>query len=125
MSVDKKIIERAEKLARLASPASNTTISERQNAALEVCKMISEHDLVIRPREQKRKTRRSAPIVRQPSNPWSVQQVPPGWARSVATRDGVCADPDCGGTIFRGDRVWAKITGFDVTYLHIGEDCGW
>jgi hypothetical protein len=43
-----KVIERAEKLLRLASPTSGSTEHERAAAALEAAKLIAEHDLVVR-----------------------------------------------------------------------------
>lgn len=50
---------------------------------------------------------------------------PPGWMRSIAARDGVCADPDCRGAIERGEPVWMRGRGFEIEYLHVDGPCDW
>lgn len=130
--MDKKVLDRVEKLIRLAAPSSNTTIEERQSAALEACKIIAENDLTVKPKEEKKKRTRHANTYSQPQAwgpqaPWGgqAQNPPQGWARSRAARDGWCEDPECRGPIAKGDQVWARIIGFDTQYLHLGGDCGW
>jgi hypothetical protein len=130
LAVDKKILDRVDKLLRLSAPNSNTNENERASAALEASKLIAEHDLIVKPREVRRKVTRPRAQTQQPSpwpTPvWSAQGTSmPGWARSRAARDGVCEDPECRGLIHRGDVVWARIVGFDTQYLHLGADCGW
>lgn len=129
--MDKKILERVEKLLKLGDPSKNNSIHECHSAAVEACKLIAEHDLVVKPREAKRRVVRSRQTnpypPQQPSySTWGAQgSTPPGWAKSRAARDGVCEDPECQGPIYRGDSVWARIVGFDTQYLHMGGDCGW
>jgi len=131
-----RIIHRVEKLLRLAAPSSNTNEHERASAALEAAKLIQEHDLVVAAREKPKpvrveRTRRQRTAQNQ-SVGWgsvaarpSERGFPLGWSRSTAARDSVCADPQCGEIIERGEPVWIRMKGFDVEYLHINGPCGW
>jgi len=133
MSVDQKIIERIEKLLRLAAPSTNSE-HERTSAALEAARLFSEHPVMVAPKEKKRSTRsRAKPPAPPPQHqsPWAPTIVPqsfnqkPGWCRSVAARDSVCVDQDCGGAIYRGDPVWMRMDAFRVEYIHADGPCEW
>lgn len=136
-----KIIERVEKLLRLASPTSGSTEHERSAAALEAAKLIAEHDLTVKERElpPPKPPRRERPATKPfhgviihgegKGKPFPPRPTGPGggWMRSTATRDSVCADPSCGEEIARGDPVWLRHQAgtFNVEYLHIDGPCGW
>jgi hypothetical protein len=131
MSVDPKIIDRIEKLLRLAAPSTNSE-HERTSAALEAARLFSEHPVVIAPKEKKRSSRsRAKPSTPPPQHqsPWAPTIVPqdfgqrPGWCRSVAARDSVCDIEDCGGAIYRGDPVWMCMEGYRVKYIHVDGPC--
>ena len=140
MSVDKKILDRVEKLLRLAAPSSGTTDAERASAALEVAKLVSEHGLeVVKQEAPKRdggRPRTPRPGA-YPPPPWPTGSrssgayppprppAPPGWAQSVAARDAACADPTCRGPIARGEPVWMRMNAFYVEYVHRDGACGW
>jgi len=132
VSIDRKINERVEKLLRLAAPSSNTSEPERVSAALEAARLFTEHNLVVQgPKRKAFRTRppTTAATTTAPSwnTPWGAPQEPspPGWGRSVAARDSVCADPDCQEAICRGEPVWMRMNGFKVEYIHLGAECGW
>lgn len=129
----KPVIERVEKLLRLASPKSGTTQAERESAALEVVRLIEENDLIVRERKATRSKRREAPASREWSGtvqetrvPTPEVQRPPGnWVQSFARTSCSCCDPDCGEPIMIGDTVWMRVSGFEVKFLHYGGPCGW
>lgn len=58
-------------------------------------------------------------------NEEAYSRPPPGWVRSIAARDAICADPECRGPIERGEKVWARPQGFTFEYLHIDGPCNW
>jgi hypothetical protein len=129
MSVDLKIIDRIEKLLRLAAPSTNSE-HERTSAALEAARLFSEYPLMIVPKEKKRSTRsRAKPPAPPQQSPWAPTIVPqsfslkPGWCRSVAARDSVCDIEDCGGPIYRGDPVWMRMDAYRVLYIHVDGPC--
>jgi hypothetical protein len=131
MSVDLKIIERIEKLLRLAAPSTNSE-HERTSAALEAARLFSEHPVMIAPKEKKRSSRsRTKPSAPPPQHqsPWASTFVPsaytqkPGWCRSVAARDAACDLEECGGPIAKGDPVWMCMEGYRVKYLHVDGPC--
>jgi len=134
----KKAIERVEKLLRLAAPTSGATPNERESAALEAAKVFSENNLAVVSKDQldqaakaakARRPRTPSPVVRTTAvgyrAPVPVSYGKPGWQRSVAAMDGVCADPTCSGSIQRGDDVWARTSGSGVEYLHVDGPCCW
>jgi hypothetical protein len=130
----KPIIERVEKLLRLASPRSGTTQSERESAALEVVRLVEEHDLIIRERKATKSERKKSPpashewsgSVQETRMPKETPQRPPGnWMQSIARASCSCCDPDCGEPIMIGDTVWMRISGYEVKFLHYGGPCGW
>lgn len=129
----KPVIERVEKLLRLASQKSGTTQSERESAALEVVKLIEKHDLIVRERKATRSKRREEPAPREWSGavqetrvPRETPQRPPGdWVQSVARTSCRCCDPDCSEPIMMGDAVWMRVSGYEVKFLHYGGPCGW
>ena len=93
MSPD-KIVERVEKLLRLAAPRSGSTEPERASAALEAAKLIDEHDLVVSREEKRRK--REASIV--------MKDV---WFMSIALD--FCSCSACSELISKGDHVWTRV----------------
>ena len=177
MPADTKTLRRVENLLRLAKPSAGSTEHERASAALEAAKLIAEHDLVVRNREEapappkrpraprQRPQRPQSWVVTSsgpsgfhpgfpqaagfdsgppqnfdpgspnaysrpsqgfdPNSPNPYDRAPPGWVRSIAARDAVCADPECRGPIERGERVWARARGFTFEYLHIDGPCEW
>lgn len=127
MAVDPKIIERVDKLMKLAAPSSGAADPERVVAALEAVRLFSVHDLVVSPREHKKRAARAKSAAPPSTTTGGAARspIPAMWRKSIAARDSVCADPECQGLIERGDEVWMKIDGFRVEYLHVGEDCGW
>jgi hypothetical protein len=126
-------VDRVIKLLRLAAPSSGATAPERESAALEAAKVFAENNLIVISREQLdelNKVARAKPAqkrkpVPQPRTPQRPTYGKPGWSRGVAAIDGVCADPDCGGKVERGEPVWCRINGFNVEYLHIDGACLW
>jgi hypothetical protein len=126
----KKLIERVEKLLRLAAPSSNTTEPERISAALEAAKVFSENDLVVRVRSKER--RREPEWKREQPITWGAawkqaRNTSPqfDWVQGIARHDVTCADPTCGGLIERGEPVWMKATAVGFKYLHCDGPCEW
>lgn len=124
----KGVLERVDKLLRLAAPSSNTTEAERASAALEAARLISEHGLVVREKQ--------APLRRAPASatPWKPRapespRTPDGdqrkysWTHGVASHDAYCSDPECREPIDRGAAVWMRIHNFSVQYLHYPWPC--
>jgi hypothetical protein len=128
--VDQKIIDRVEKLLRLAGPATNSE-HERTSAALEAARLFNEHQLIVTTKDAKKRNARPRAKPPAPPTPWNAAVVPtdftakPGWCKSVAARDSVCVDPDCRQEIFKGDPVWMRMDAFRVEYIHVNGPCGW
>lgn len=142
----KPVIDRVEKLLRLASPKSGTTEHERASAALEVVKLIEENDLIVRERKAEPAPRRRKRERETSQGAWSGDRAhqterepfyahvhtpqhgtkPPGnWVQSVAMHDGVCADEECAAPIHAGEPVWSRMHGYGSQYLHFHGPCGW
>lgn len=141
MSPD-RVIERVNKLVRLAAPDSGATEAERVSAALEVTKLLHVHSLVLSaPVARKEPRPRRAPATSRPyTGPtWQsrTNSTPPvgGWVRGqalrdVASRDNIEASAhryciECGQEIFFGDTVWIRMKVFQPEYLHADGTCGW
>jgi hypothetical protein len=108
MPVDDKTLSRISKLLKLAAPSSNTTVAERESAALEAARLIAEFDVSIG---------ESAEI---PTEPKHVSQNT--WMRSVALQ--FCSCSYCNKQISRGDVVWIKVRpSLDVEYRHNYAPC--
>lgn len=152
---ESKVVQRVEKLLRLARPDAGSSEHERASAALEAAKLIAENNLVVR--EKEAAPARPAAPKRRPSRPtrnqsWVVTTTvrnsdgtqtsytdypepnfhnpfpsspPPGWVKSIAARDSLCADPSCGERVERGEQVWMRMRGFEAEYLHADGPCGW
>lgn len=104
--VDDKILARVERLLRLAAPSSNTTLQEREVAAVEAAKLIEEHDLVVTRREARRT--RSARYEREASYPRKPSVTSEGeWILQTIHRHSHCSA--CNGLIAPGDVVWISL----------------
>jgi len=152
-AVDKKILERIEKLLHMAGPKSGAAETERQIAASEAIKLFNEHDLVVREREQRPK-RRGQPRTRQststPSSTVYEQPPPPPgynpsaypsdvypsrpasmpgaeWTKAHAPYDTICLLPGCGELISEGDPTWVRLKNGVFEFLHADRtgSCGW
>lgn len=151
-AVDRKILERIEKLLRMAGPKSGATEHEKLSAATEALRLFNEHDLVVRERE--RPTKRRAQRQRQPASvpmsnvyeqppppagyspdfaggeyPSSTSRQMPGseWLKWEAPLDTTCALPGCGEPIYKGDPVWARVRGGVIECIHADRtgSCEW
>lgn len=110
--MDPKILERFDKLMRLASPDSGATEGERTNAALAAADLYSKHRLTVREREAEEdptQRRRKQPARRRRSAVCFSQRSGPLWVMSVATSDVMCED--CGSVLYPGTNVWMKTDG--------------
>lgn len=113
MGVDRKVIDRIEKLIRLASPSSGTTDEERSVAALEATKLIDKYDLTIIPREHKTEI----PRKRKPKG----DVHPGGWVKTRAVNHTICCN--CHKLISPGDTIWARVHGTHVEFFHNYRPC--
>ena len=154
MAVDRKILERIEKLLRMAGPASGATEHEKQSAATEALKLFNEHDLVVRERERPKRRKQPQQTRQATSTPMSTvyEQPPPPsgynpyfagaypmtrtaprqmpgseWVKSKAPYDTVCLAPDCGEPILQGEPVWARVVDDDIECMHADRtgSCEW
>lgn len=121
MNIDRRVIERVEKLLRLAAPTSGTTEHERISAALAAAKLFSENNLSVQESvtAKPKISRARRPNVR--PRPESGQ--PPGFYPSIASRDADCYD--CGRQIAAGSAAWERRVAFGNQYIHMRGDCGW
>lgn len=116
MPVDAKILERVEKLLRLAAPASHSTEHERTSAALEAARLFSEHNLIVQ--EKKKPRPRKPPRSSYYSPPSTPPMSYPSWERTRSPLETHCADPECQGDIALGEKVWLRHTGLKIECLH-------
>lgn len=93
-----KVLDRVEKLIRLAAPTSGTTQSERESAALEIVRLICEHNLTLR----------ETP----PAEARAVHIARHAWVLTIALQHSGCSS--CGGKISPGDRIWARVRPDDI-----------
>jgi hypothetical protein len=101
---DDKIVDRVEKLLRLAAPDSNTTESERASAALEAARLVAEHGLVV--------SRRGA----------NVEVAPHAWVLTQALNYHGCSH--CGSVISPRDIIWMRtLPGHRQEYRHNSPKC--
>lgn len=128
----KKAAELVAKLARVAAAGSGATESERTSAALEVCRLISTHNLmephlaVVSPRPRASTPAPSRQAAREHYSPpadydpvrimTEDHHVP--W---TAARDATCVAEGCGGPIFRNETVWRQLINGQELYAHA--DC--
>lgn len=96
-----KVLDRVEKLLRLAAPSSNSTEHERASAALKAAELIEEHGLTFR--EPSKKSEHRATVARNV------------WILTVAIQYTSCSH--CGGKISRADVVWRRVLP-DLTIEH-------
>jgi hypothetical protein len=140
---DDKIVARVRKLLAVAAPTSGASQNEREMAALEAAKLIAEHGVAVGAAAPAPLPRRSPARAPRPAAaaaydprfyppPTPAYQRPPvyesshgSWARTLATRSGVCVDPTCRGVIMAGDSVWQRRIGNVVEYLHADGPCRW
>lgn len=113
--VDDKVLARVERLLRLAAPSSNTTLQEREVAAVEAARLIEEHDLVLtrRERRERRSRRETEHRPRAPSSSddnWSLRRVQQHMHCSF-----------CGGLVSPGDVAWFNTTSRKI--VHNYEPC--
>lgn len=143
---DRKVVERVEKLLRLAAPSSNTSEHERASAALEAARLVAEHGLTVSgarpPRAQARERSRPTDPYEYPyneytyANPWwtnvhnarrTNREPPPpppdgDWQLVTVHSGGVCA---CCRTIYsRWDRVWVSGDQARHNYPPCNAGCG-
>lgn len=120
MSADRKVVDRIEKLFRLASPASGTTEHERASAALELVRLMAEHNIAIggereeeQPRSRRREPRDSGPKATKMRGVWAL--LPSYWRTDCSA---------CGNIIAPGDIVWIRVLdGNEVQYRHNMHPC--
>lgn len=106
-----KAIRHVEKLLRLASPSSGASDPERASAALEVVRLIAEHDLTVIPRE--RQTQKTQKLARRPY----PAPAPPAWHKSTSAQPTICSSVECDAMIPRGAVLWRRVDGFRVKYV--------
>ena len=123
-----------DKLVRIARADSGASDAERASAALEACRLISEHDLCYAPAA-------CAPAIPDYRAAWparptatsgaQVQTSPTSAAMSATTPyraataayDVTCGIEGCGGKIFGGERCWRRHKNGQVEYVHAS--CWW
>lgn len=115
-----KVLSTVEKLLRLAAPTSGAPQPERESAALEAARLISENNLVVR-EPDKRRRRRS------PMDDFmhgdEVEIRTSAWVLNVANDH--CSCSACAGLIAPRDIVWIRvIPGVGVEYRHKYAPCG-
>lgn len=104
---DDKIVDRVEKLLRLAAPESNTTEGERESAALEAARLIAEHGLVVSRGRERREL---------------VEVAPHAWVLTQALNYHGCAF--CGSVISPRDIIWMRtLPGHRQEYRHNSPKC--
>lgn len=111
-----KVISTVEKLLRLAAPSSGAPEPERESAALEAARLISEHELeVVEPEPEKKRRRREV-------EDEEVRVRPSAWVLSVALDWCGCAH--CLGLIAPRDVVWLRvIPGRGLEHRHNYGEC--
>ncbi len=109
MPADPKVLDRIEKLLRLAAPTSGTTEAERSSAALELVRLMSEHNVSVRGEEAAPPPRRRAPVSRNV------------WMPSRALQH--CSCSYCTKLIAPGDIIWIRVTGHRVENRHNYTPC--
>lgn len=113
MSVDSRLLDRIDKLMKLAAPDSGTTDHERTSAALEAARLYAEHGVTLsdRQRDDKRPHRRDKDKVHEHA-----------WVLSIALQHAGCSA--CGGKISRADAVFIRVrTDMTLEYLHNMRPC--
>ncbi len=113
MTVDQKVLERIEKLLRLAGPSSKGSDHERASAALEAARLFDKHDVELtEPKPTGRASKVSAKSAVKDN----------AWVLSIALQPSGCSH--CGNKISRGDAVWIRVTkDYSVEYRHNMRPC--
>lgn len=104
MSADPKVLDRLQKLLRLAAPASGTTEHERAAAALEVARLVADFDINI------------GEAARSHSTPTAKEVQHGVWVQSIALQP--CGCTKCGGHISKADIVWVRIVNGHAEFRH-------
>jgi len=105
--VDDKILARVERLLRLAAPSSNTTLQEREVAAVEAARLIEEHDLVLTRRERRGRASREREREASGRRPRAAAS-DENWSLRRVQQHTHCSF--CSGLISPGDVVWFNST---------------
>lgn len=128
MAADKRILERVNKLLRLAGPSSGTTEAERVSAALAAADLVEKHNLTVIEAEPVSRASMRAPQKRAPSSssayaPIRRRPSPPQFRMSIAARSGVCME--CDEPIEENSKVWFRLRNLQPEYIHADGRCGW
>lgn len=113
-----KALRHVEKLLRLASSSSGASDPERASAALEVVRLITEHDFTVCPREPPRHQTQKTQKPPRRAYPSAAQ---PAWHKSTSAQVTTCSSVECGVVIPRGAVIWRRVDGFRVEYVCV--DC--
>jgi hypothetical protein len=125
-----------DKLARVAAPGSGASEAERVSAALEACKLITEHKLIVAqeiqgagffyspPRYAAKPQPQPQPDVADFVNaPYTSTTQATPYRTAVAAFDVICGVEGCGEQIFAGERCWRRNKNGQVEYVHAS--CWW
>jgi len=120
-----KAISTIEKLIRVAAPRSGATDPERASAALHVCKLIYENNLIVTTKKETEHSPRGprmSDIVDLVVRVTSRAQPPADpYRRAIAADDSDCGVDTCDEPILRGETVWRRVKNGEIEYVHA--DC--
>jgi len=107
---DPKILERIDKLMRVAAPGSGATDSERANAALEAARLVSKHGVQFHDSDSLREHTQKETQVRHGV-----------WVQTIALQHCNCSH--CNKQISREDHAWVRIVEGRAQFRHNYGSC--